>query len=83
MKRLSVFLTVLCLMAPAAAFGQVVDMEGSFLEPLQQRDSVREMLHRQNYLFRLLVFLVLFVMIINWGYYGTDFVAADFIYGRF
>ncbi|MBR4168973.1 MAG: MBOAT family protein [Lachnospiraceae bacterium] len=50
---------------------------------LQQRDSVREMLHRQNYLFRLLVFLVLFVMIINWGYYGTDFVAADFIYGRF
>jgi hypothetical protein len=27
-------------MAPAAAFGQVVDMEGSFLEPLQQRDSV-------------------------------------------
>ena len=36
MKRLSVFLTVLCLMAPAAAFGQVVDMEGSFLEPLQQ-----------------------------------------------
>lgn len=40
MKRLSVFLTVLCLMAPAAAFGQVVDMEGSFLEPLQQRDSV-------------------------------------------
>lgn len=40
MKRLSVFLTVLCLMAPVAAFGQVVDMEGSFLEPLQQRDSV-------------------------------------------
>ncbi|MCR5267283.1 MAG: hypothetical protein K6E16_02050 [Lachnospiraceae bacterium] len=50
---------------------------------LQQRDSVREMLHRQNYVFRLLVFIVLFVMIINWGYYGSDFVAADFIYGRF
>ncbi len=50
---------------------------------LQQRESVREILHRQNYLFRLVLFVVLFVMIINWGYYGTEFVAADFIYGRF
>ena len=50
---------------------------------LQQSGPVREKLHRQNYIFRLFVFLALFVMVINWGYYGMDFVAADFIYGRF
>ena len=50
---------------------------------LQQRGSVREFLHKQNYPFRLLLFVVLFVLVINWGYYGTDFVASDFIYGRF
>ena len=40
MRRLSVILTVICFLAPLAATGQIVDMEGSFLEPLQQRDSV-------------------------------------------
>lgn len=50
---------------------------------LQQRGSVREMLARQNYLFRLGVFVVLFVLTFTWGYYGTGFNAADFIYGRF
>ena len=32
---------------------------------------------------KLAVFAVLFVMIIVYGYYGADFNAADFIYGRF
>lgn len=50
---------------------------------LMQSGSVREKLHKQNYVFRLLLFVVLFVMIINWGCYGADFVAEDFIYGRF
>ncbi len=50
---------------------------------LQQKGSVREFLHKQNFPFRLLLFVVLFVLVINWGYYGTNFVASDFIYGRF
>lgn len=50
---------------------------------LQQSGSVREKLHRQNFVFRLLLFVVIVVMIINWGCYGADFVAEDFIYGRF
>lgn len=50
---------------------------------LSRTGSVREKLHKQNFVFRLLVFIVLFVVVINWGYYGTDFNAADFIYGRF
>ena len=40
MRRLSFILTLVCLLAPLSATGQIVDMEGSFLEPLQQRDSV-------------------------------------------
>lgn len=50
---------------------------------LQQTGSVREKLHRQGFIFRLLFFVILFVLIINWGCYGADFVAEDFIYGRF
>ena len=50
---------------------------------LHQSEDVREKLHKQNFVFRLLLFAVLFVMIINWGCYGADFVAEDFIYGRF
>lgn len=50
---------------------------------LQQTGSVREALHKQNFIFRLLLFVILFVMIINWGCYGADFIAEDFIYGRF
>lgn len=46
-------------------------------------DEGRKVLHRQNFVFRLLLFLVLFVMIITWGYYGSQFNASDFIYGRF
>lgn len=40
MRRLSFILTLVSLLAPLSATGQIVDMEGSFLEPLQQRDSV-------------------------------------------
>lgn len=50
---------------------------------LSQRDSVRAILKRQNFFFSVAVFAVLFIMIICWGYYGMDFNAADFIYGRF
>ncbi|MBP5219004.1 MAG: hypothetical protein J6Z47_08675 [Bacteroidales bacterium] len=40
MKRLSFLLAVISLVVPMLAYGQVVEVEGSFLEPLQQRDSV-------------------------------------------
>lgn len=50
---------------------------------ISQKEDVRELLHKQNYLFRIIVVSVLFVMTIMWGYYGTEFNAANFIYGRF
>lgn len=50
---------------------------------LQQKGSVRDRLFKQNFLFRLGVFAVLFLLVITWGYYGTNYNAADFIYGRF
>ena len=50
---------------------------------LQQKDSVRNILNKQNFVFRLIVFLALFVMTVTWGYYGAGFNAASFIYGRF
>ncbi len=48
-----------------------------------QMDGARKLIRKQNYLFRLIIFTVLFVMIVTWGYYGSEFNAADFIYGRF
>lgn len=50
---------------------------------LQQKAQVRDLLVKQNFLFRLGLFAMLFVAVIVLGYYGTDFNAADFIYGRF
>ena len=50
---------------------------------LQQKTQVRDLLVKQNFLFRLGLFAMLFVAVIVLGYYGTDFNAADFIYGRF
>ena len=46
-------------------------------------DEARKVIGRQNYVFRLLGFLALFIIIITWGYYGTEFNSSDFIYGRF
>lgn len=44
---------------------------------------VRDLLMRQNIVFRFLVFWLLFIATVVWGYYGSSFNAADFIYGRF
>lgn len=54
-----------------------------FVSMLSQRGSVRELLHKQNFVFRLSLLLLLFATTVSFGYYGTEFVAADFIYGRF
>ena len=48
-----------------------------------QMNVVRAIIMKQNFLFRLLLFAVLFIMVICWGYYGSGFDASDFIYGRF
>lgn len=45
--------------------------------------DIRDWLLSQNYVFRLFVCAVLFACVIVWGYYGMNFNAADFIYGRF
>jgi len=50
---------------------------------ISEREDFRVYLHKQNYLFRIIIFSVLFIMIICWAYYGVNFNAADFIYGRF
>lgn len=50
---------------------------------VKQRGSVREALNRQNYFFRVFVYIALISMTVIWGYYGPGFDAADFIYGKF
>ena len=50
---------------------------------ISHRRDVRDFIKEQNFVARLSVFAVLFVMIILFGYYGSEFDAADFIYGRF
>ena len=50
---------------------------------ISQKRDVRDFIREQNFIARLAVFAVLFTMIIVYGYYGADFNAADFIYGRF
>ena len=50
---------------------------------ISQKRDVRDFIKQQNFVARLLIFAILFTMIIVYGYYGTEFNAADFIYGRF
>jgi D-alanyl-lipoteichoic acid acyltransferase DltB (MBOAT superfamily) len=57
--------------------------ESTAERPCPQTEHVRTLISRQNYLFRLLLFVVLLIMVVCWGYYGSEFNAADFIYGRF
>ena len=61
-------------------FGLIVLFVVSFIS---QKKDVRAYLHEQNFVARLFIFAGLFVMIIVYGYYGADFNAAEFIYGRF
>lgn len=49
----------------------------------QLKGSVRETLNRQNFIFRVMAYLTLFMITIIWGYYGAGFNAESFIYGRF
>lgn len=49
----------------------------------QLKGSVRDTINRQNFVFRLSVFVTIFMMTVIWGYYGAGYDAASFIYGRF
>lgn len=51
--------------------------------PCPQMEHVRSLIRKQNFIFRLLLFIILFIMIICWGHYGSEFNSSDFIYGRF
>jgi len=62
------------------AFGGLLLFTVSFIS--QKRD-VRDFIKEQNFAARLLMFGALFAMIVVWGCYGSQFNAADFIYGRF
>ena len=50
---------------------------------ISQKEDFRDYISKQNFIFRLIVFGALFTMVICWGYYGVNFNAADFIYGKF
>lgn len=50
---------------------------------VKQKGDVRDIIAKQNFVFRILIFAVLLVVTIAWGYYGTGFEASNFIYGRF
>lgn len=62
------------------AFGMILLFIVSYIS---QKKDVRDYIKEQNFIARLFIFAVLFTMIIVFGYYGADFNAADFIYGRF
>ena len=62
------------------AFGMILLFIVSFIS---QKKDVRDYIKEQNIVMRYLIFGVLFAMIIVYGYYGSQFNAADFIYGRF
>lgn len=61
--------------------GIIVILSVSIIQQL--KGSVRDTLARQNFVFRLAVYLVIFMSTVVWGYYGAGFDAASFIYGRF
>ncbi len=64
------------------SFGLLLVLVVSIISEKEGTD-IRDWFGKQNYLFRLLVCAVLFACVITWGYYGMNFNASDFIYGRF
>ena len=64
------------------AFGLLLILVASAISESKETD-IRDWLLGQNYLFRLFVCALLFACVIVWGYYGMNFNATDFIYGRF
>ena len=61
-------------------FGLILLFVVSFIS---QKKDVRDFIKEQNFIVRLGIFALLFTMIIVYGYYGAEFNASDFIYGRF
>lgn len=61
-------------------FGLLVLFVVSFIS---EKKDVRKFLREQNFVFRLLIFAALFAFIVVYGFYGANYNAQDFIYGRF
>ncbi|MCR5473849.1 MAG: hypothetical protein K6F28_01455 [Lachnospiraceae bacterium] len=62
------------------AFGMLLLFVVSYIS---QKRNVRDLIKEQNVVARYAIFAILFTMVIVYGYYGAEFNAADFIYGRF
>lgn len=63
-------------------FGLLLILVVSYITYTKEMD-IRDYLAKQNYLFRVVVYTLIFVAIIVFGSYGSEFNASDFIYGRF
>lgn len=50
---------------------------------MQQKDSARSTIARQNYFFRVALYTGIIALTVIYGYYGIGFDAAGFIYGEF
>lgn len=62
-------------------FGLILAVSG--IVTFVKRESLRELVARQNYVFRWAVYLLLLYAVIIYGCYGINFSSAAFIYQRF
>lgn len=49
----------------------------------QKKESIRELISKQNIVFRWLIYLVLYFVVVIYGKYGPGYVASEFIYKGF
>lgn len=63
-------------------FGLLLVLLVSYISEKEKMD-IRDWLRKQNFVFRLVVFVILFAVTLILGRYGQEFNASDFIYGRF
>lgn len=62
--------------------GLIIVLVVSYISEREDMD-IRDWLRKQNFVFRLAIFVTLFVVTLIYGQYGQGFNASDFIYGRF
>lgn len=62
--------------------GLLVVLVSSYISEREDMD-IRDWLFKQNFVFRVILFAILFAVTLVYGQYGAGFNAADFIYGRF
>ena len=62
--------------------GLIIVLVVSYISDKKKMD-IRDWLRKQNYVFRLAIYVAIFIVTIIYGKYGQVYDAADFIYGRF